>query len=136
MITQNKTVCRREPSLKNASHCSVSNVSYIDNETMKQSKKYETTSETKYETRKNAIDIKALAIRFLEGREQKQTETVRETNCETRTKTNETPPKQKLNIEDMFYQFEERVAIMMFDGGLSETEATNQAFLEFLKNNF
>ena len=114
----------------------VSNVLYIQSETMKQSKKYETTTETNCETRKNAIDIKALATRFLEGRERKQNETVRETKLETRTKTNETPPKQKLNIEDMFYQFEERVAIMMFDGGLSETEATNQAFLEFLKNNF
>ncbi len=128
MITQNKTV---------------SNVSYIQSETMKQSKKYETTTETNCETRKNAIDIKALAIRVLKKKESNKSETVREptvgvsqTKLETRTKTNETPPKQKLNIEDMFYQFEERVAIMMFDGGLSETEATNQAFLEFLKNNF
>lgn len=112
------------------SKTNVSNVLYI------QSKKYETTTETNCETRKNTIDIKALATRFLEGRERKQNKTVREANCETHTKLSETPLKQKLNIEDMFYQFEERVAIMMFDGGLSETEATNQAFLEFLKNNF
>ena len=125
------------------SKTNVSNVLYIQSETMKQSKKYETTTETNCETRKNTIDIKALATRFLEGRERKQNKTVREptvgvsqTNCETHTKLSETPLKQKLNIEDMFYQFEERVAIMMFDGGLSETEATNQAFLEFLKNNF
>ena len=121
----------------------VSNVSYIQSETMKQNNKNETHIETKNETRKNAIDIKALAIRFLEGRERKQNETVREptvgisqTNCETEIKSSETQPKQKLNIEALLYQFEERIAIMMFDGGLYETEATNQAFLKFLKNNF
>ena len=77
---------------------------------------------TKYETRKNAIDIKALAIRVLEQSKGKQGETVREptvgisqTNCETEIKSSETQPKQKLNIEALLYQFEERIAIMMFD---------------------
>ena len=121
MITQNKTV---------------SNVSYIQSETMKQKQKYETTSETKYETRKNAIDIKALAIRVLEQSKGKQCETVCATKLETEIKSSETQLKQKLNIEDLLYIFEERVAIMMFDGKMNETEATNQAFLEFLENNF
>lgn len=121
MITQNKTV---------------SNVSYIQNETMKQKKKCETVRETNCETGKNAIDIKSLAIRVLEGIERKQNETVRETNCETSTKNNETDVKQKLNIEDLLYIFEERISIMVFDGRLSESEATNKTFLEIIKNNF
>ena len=118
------------------SKTNVLNVSYIQSETMKQNKKYETRLETNCETGKNAIDIKALATSFLEGIERKQNETVRETKLETRTKTNETQLKQRQATEDILYELEERIAIMMFDGGLSETEATNQAFLEFLKNNF
>jgi len=133
MITQNKTV---------------SNVSYIQNETMKQKQKYETVRETSCETRKSTIDIKALAIRVLERSRQN----TNETKLETRTKIYETEDsaskfknninpsqtsvKQKLNIEDLLYIFEERISIMVFDGRLSETEATNKAFFEIIKNNF
>ncbi|MFT4967910.1 MAG: hypothetical protein ACI9CD_000926, partial [Candidatus Deianiraeaceae bacterium] len=59
-----------------------------------------------------------------------------ETHCETEAKISETPIKQRYNIEDILYEFEERVAIMMFDGGLSETKATNKTFLEISKNFF
>ena len=137
MITQNKTV---------------SNVSYIQNETMKQKQKCETVRETNCETGKNAIDIKALAIRVLERSRQSTNETQLETKLETRTKIYETEGsaskfknninpsqtsvKQKLNIEDLLYIFEERISIMVFDGRLSEVEATNKAFFEIIKNNF
>lgn len=120
MITQNKTV---------------SNVSYIQNETMKQKQKYETQLETNCETGKNAIDIKALAIRVLKQKESNKSETQRETKLETRTKIDETSLK-PINKGDLLYIFEERISIMVFDGRLSEVEATNEAFLEFLKNNF
>jgi|GEM_PF-6385463 len=144
MITQNKTV---------------SNVSYIQNETMKQKQKYETVRETSCETRKSTIDIKALAIRVLERSRQITNETqleptvgVSQTKLETRTKIYETEGsaskfknninpsqtsvKQKLNIEDLLYIFEERISIMVFDGRLSEAEAINKAFFEIIKNNF
>ena len=121
MITQNKTV---------------SNVSYIQNETMKQKQKYETVRETNCETGKNAIDIKALAIKVLKQKESNKSETQRETNCETSIKTSETQLKQRQEKEDLLYQFEERISIMVFDGKIDESEATNEAFLEFLKNNF
>jgi len=128
---------------------SVSNVSYIQNETMKQKQKCETRLGTNYETecakhiyegsrlqtRKNAIDIKALAQRVLEGRERKKNETDTETKLETRIKIDETSLK-RINKEDILYQFEERISIMVFDGKMNETEATNQAFLEIIKNNF
>ena len=115
---------------------SVSNVSYIQNETMKQKQKYETQLETNCETGKNAIDIKALAIRVLEKSRQSKCETQIETNCETSTKNNETDVKQTLNIEDLLYIFEERISIMVFDGKMNESEATNKTFLEIIKNNF
>ena len=132
MITRNKSVCRREHSLKNAPHCSVSNVSYIDNETMKHSKNNATQLETKCET----VDIKALALQVVQRKGHNKNETVRETQCETEIKISETPIKQKHKIEDLLYQFEERISIMVFDGKVNEMEATNQAFLEIIKNNF
>lgn len=104
----------------------------LGTETVKQNYNNRNITRNKGETR----DLKSLALSVLS---RKTNETNPETKMKQDDKIFETDLRTKnqivsIDIENLFYQFEERIAICQFDGKVKQEEAEKIAFVEVLND--